>query len=49
MELFTVNESSDLQHERRNWLDMQMPSFIRGDQDEDAVELFYLTPELAIS
>jgi len=49
VELFTVNELSDMQLERREWLNMQMPSFIRGDQDEDAVELFYLTHELAIS
>ena len=49
VELFTANELSDLQLERREWLNMQMPSFIRGDEDEDAVELFYLHPELAIS
>ena len=49
VELFTANELSDLQLERRDWLDMQMPSFIRGDQSEDAVEFFYLHPELAIS
>ena len=48
VELFTANELSDLQLERRDWLNMQMPSFIRGDQNEDAVELFYLHPELAI-
>ena len=49
MKLFTANELSDLQIERREWLDMQMTPFIRGDEDEDAVELFYLTHELAIS
>jgi len=49
VELFTANELSDMQLERRDWLDRQMPSFIRGDQDEDAVELFYLTHELDIS
>ena len=48
VELFTANELSDLQLERRDWLNMQMPSFLRGDQNEDAVELFYLHPELAI-
>ena len=48
VELFTANELSDLQLERRDWLDMQMPSFIRGDEDENVVELFYLHPELAI-
>ena len=47
--LFSANELSDLQLERREWLDMQMPSFIRGDEDENVVELFYLPPELAIS
>ena len=40
--LFTANELSDLQFERREWLDMQMPSFIRGDEDENAEDLFYL-------
>lgn len=49
VELFTANELSNLQLERRDWLNMQMPSFIRGDEDEDAFELFYLPPELAIS
>jgi len=48
VELFTASELSDLQLERRDWLNMQMPSFLRGDQNEDAVELFYLHPELAI-
>lgn len=42
VELFTANELSDLQLERREWLDMQMPSFIRGDEDENAEDLFYL-------
>ncbi len=42
MELFTANEFSDLQLERREWIDMQMPSFIRGDEDQTAVDLFYL-------
>ena len=42
MELFTANEFSDLQLERREWIDMQMPSFIRGDEDQNAVDLFYL-------
>ena len=42
VELFTVNELSDLQLERREWLDMQMPSFIRGDEDQNAEDLFYL-------
>jgi hypothetical protein len=42
MELFTANELSHLQFERREWLNMQMPSFIRGDEDENAEDLFYL-------
>ena len=49
MELFITNELSDLQLERRDWLDMKMPSFIPGDEDENVVALFYLPPELAIS
>ena len=48
VELFTANELSDLQLERREWLNMQMPSFTRGDEDENVVEFFYLHPELAI-
>ena len=48
MELFTANELSVLQLEQREWLNNQMPSFI-GDEEEDAVELFYLHPEPAIS
>jgi len=42
VELFTANELSNLQFDRREWLDMQMPSFIRGDEDENAEDLFYL-------
>ena len=42
VELFTANELLDLQLERREWIDMQMPSFIRGDEDENAEDLFYL-------
>ena len=42
VELFTANELSDLQLERRECLDMQMPSFIRGDEDENAEDLFHL-------
>jgi len=42
VELFTANELSDLQFERRAWLNMQMPSFIRGYEDENAGDLFYL-------
>ena len=42
VELFTSRELSDLQRERFEWLDLQMPSFIRGDEDENAEDLFYL-------
>ena len=42
VELFTANEVSDLQLERREWLNMQMPPCIRGDEDENAEDLFYL-------
>jgi len=34
-----------LEQERRTLLDLQMPSFIRGDEDEDAGDLFYLPPQ----
>ena len=40
MELFTANELSDLQLERRGWLNMQMPSFICGDEEENAEDIF---------
>ena len=49
VDLFSANELSDLQLERRDWLDMQMPSFLRGDEDENVVELLYLPPAPAIS
>ena len=49
VELLTANELSDLQFERCKITNMQLPSFIRGDEEEDAVELFYLHPEPAIS
>ena len=42
VELFTANELLDLQLERREWLNMQIPSFIRGDENENAEDLFYL-------
>ena len=38
--LFTEDELRQLEHERRAELDVQMPSFIRGDEDESAEELF---------
>ena len=42
VELFTANELSNMQLERREWLNMQMPSFIRGDEDENSEDLFFL-------
>ncbi len=38
--LFTETELRALEAERREWLDLQMPSFIRGDEDESAEDLF---------
>ena len=34
------SELTQLENERRQMLDIQMPSFIRGDEDEDAREIF---------
>ena len=42
VELFTSRELCDLQRERLEWLNLQLPSFIRGDEDENAEDLFYL-------
>ena len=42
VQLFTGEELQGLELERRAMLDLQMPSFIRGDEDEDAGELFFL-------
>jgi len=42
VQLFTGEELRDLEQERRTMLDLQMPSFIRGDEVEDAEELFFL-------
>jgi hypothetical protein len=42
VQLFTGEELHDLEQERSAMLDLQMPSFIRGDEDEDAGELFFL-------
>ena len=41
VQLFTGEELQ----ERRDMLDLQMPSFIRGDEDEVAEELFSLHPQ----
>lgn len=38
--LFTEEELLALKAERKAWLDLQMPSFVRGDEDESAEELF---------
>jgi hypothetical protein len=42
VELFTAAELSALQSDRHKWLDLQMPSFLRGDEEEDAGDLFFL-------
>ncbi len=42
VQLFSGEELQGLEQERRAMLDLQMPSFIRGDEDEDAGELFLL-------
>lgn len=42
VQLFTEEELQKREQERRAMLDLQMPSFIRGDEDEDAGELFFL-------
>jgi len=42
VQLFTGEELHVIEQERRTMLDLQMPSFIRGDEDEDAGELFFL-------
>jgi len=44
VQLFTEAELQVIEQERRTLLDLQMPSFIRGDEDEDAEDLFYLPP-----
>ncbi len=38
--LYTEQEFRALEAERKTWLDLQMPSFIRGDEDEVAEDLF---------
>jgi hypothetical protein len=42
VQLFTSDELQTFEHERRSLLAVQMPSFIRGDEDEEAGELFFL-------
>ena len=45
VQLFTGKELQGLELERRDMLDLQMPSFIRDDEDEDTGELFFLHPQ----
>jgi hypothetical protein len=40
--LFTASDLKDLDRGRRDEVDLQMPSFLRGDEDEDAEDLFHL-------
>jgi hypothetical protein len=40
IQLYTEEELKRLAAERQAMLDLQMPSFIRGDEDEDARDLF---------
>ena len=42
VQLFTEAELMAREQERKAMLDLQMPAFIRGDEDEDAAELFFL-------
>lgn len=42
MVLYTEPELRALEAERKIWLDLQMPSFIRGDEDEVAEDLFQI-------
>ena len=45
MQMLSSDELKELNQERSTMLDLQMPTFIRGDTDEDAVELFNLPPQ----
>lgn len=40
--LFSAEELQGVDRERRGWLDVQMPAFIRGDEDEVAEQLFLI-------
>ena len=40
--LFTASDLIILDRERREQVDLQMPSFLRGAEDEEAGELFHL-------
>lgn len=41
VDLFTVLDLENLDRERRVVVDLQMPSFLRGDEDEDVEGLFH--------
>ena len=38
----TASDLKNLDRERLDEMDVQMPSFLRGDEDEDAEDLFHL-------
>ena len=38
--LFTASDLLNLERERREEVDLQMPSFVRGDEEEDVEDLF---------
>ena len=40
--LFTASDLKNLDRGRRDEVDLLMPSFLRGDEDEDAEDLFHL-------
>jgi len=42
IQFYTQEELDQLSAERKAMLDVQMPSFIRGDEDEDARDLFVI-------
>jgi hypothetical protein len=42
VQLYTAAEASTLQAERIAWLELQMPSFFRDEDDETAADLFDL-------
>jgi len=41
--LFTASDLINLDRERREEVDLEMPSFLCGAEDEDAGELFHLS------
>jgi hypothetical protein len=40
LELIVTEDSPETRKERQAWLEAQMPSFIRGDEEESAEDLF---------